>query len=527
MKGILAKIRIPTNLKTNLKHNLKRKRVYIPLVVIVLIILKFFVFGGNGQTGFEIQTIELTKVTHVVSETGTVEPSDDISLSFASSGRVAQVLVKKGDTITKGQTLAYLETGSLNASLRQAKAALELEKASIAKTDITFENAERALSNALTDAYITADDVVQAKADQLFKNPESDNPNFGISIVSGSTTYFINTTSAKTSEINILRNEVESELNELRKTVFGNPITDIEQATLEAEKTLQDVQKLLSLIAGALNEYVGDNTAVQTIYEGYKTNISTARSSLNVTLTTLRSALQSYYTAKVSVETQVGVNSDTSVVQLQDIRIEDAMARVAGIQSQINDAFIISPISGLVTSVLISPGEVAGASTPSITVISNGDLEISVNIPEDDIAFVDVGDKAEITFDAYDNSVFEAEIIYISPRATESDGVPVFEVVLQFKENDKRIKAGLSADVDIIAEEKEGVISIPSRAVIDEGSERFVRVLIDDNSYRRAPVTLGLKGDDGRIEVTNGLKIGDRIIAFIDDSSLSSFKEIK
>ncbi|MFH1472971.1 MAG: efflux RND transporter periplasmic adaptor subunit [bacterium] len=523
MKDILTKIDILPRLKVILR----KKQVYIPLVVVILIFLKFFVFGGGDKTGFEIQTIELAKVTHVVSETGTVEPGQDISLSFARSGRVSNVLVKKGDTITKGQTLAYLETGSLNADLRQAIAALELEKASIAKTDVALENAKQVLSNALTDAYITADDVVQAKADQLFKNPESNNPGFGISITSSNSIYYIEASSAKSSEIDSLRSDVEIELNSFEKMVFGGSIENIEEATLAAENTLQNIQKLLTLMASILNEYVAENTTVQTIYEGYKTDISSARSSLNTTLTTLRSALQSYYTARVSVETKVGINSSTAVVQLQDIRIEDALARVAGIRSQINDAYIVSPITGLVTNVLVSAGEVAGASSPSISVISSGDLEISVNIPEDDIAYIDVGDRAHVTFDAYDNTIFEAEVIYISPRAVELDGVPVFEVVLQFQENDKRIKAGLSVDVNIIAEEREGVISVPSRAVIEEGNDRFVRVMVNGNSYRRAPVTLGLKGDDGRIEVTGGLEIGDRVIAFVDDEKLLSFNEIE
>ena len=411
--------------------------------------------------------------------------------------------------------------------MRQAIATLELEKASIAKTDIALSNAEQVLNSALTDAYITADDIVQAKADQLFKNPESSNPSFGISITSSNTTYYISASSALTSAIDNLRSQVEDELNNLENIVFVNTNENLEENALMVEGTLQNIQRLLTLIASGLNEYVADSTAVQTIYEGYKTDISSARSSLNATLSTLRSALQNYYTARVSVETAIGINSNTSATKLQDIRIEDANARVAGIRSQINEAYIISPITGLVTEVSISVGEVAGASSPSISMISNDDLEISVNIPEDDIAFIDVGDKAYITFDAYDNTIFEAEIIYVSPRATELEEVPVFEVVLQFQKNDKRIKAGLSVDVDIIAEEREGVISVPSRAIIDEDDSRFVRVLVNDNSYRRQEVTLGLKGEDGRIEIINGLEVGDRVISFIDENTLLSFKEIQ
>ena len=107
LKDILAKINIPPRLKTNLR----RKRVYIPLIIIIIIILRIFVFGGGDKTELEIQTIESTKITHIVSETGTVRAGDSISLSFARSGRVAEVLVKKGGHSSERPNSGLLRNG--------------------------------------------------------------------------------------------------------------------------------------------------------------------------------------------------------------------------------------------------------------------------------------------------------------------------------------------------------------------------------------------------------------------------------
>lgn len=504
----------------------KRKIFYIPALLVVFLGGGIFVFSRNGNGEFETQVIESSTVVHIVSETGVVKSKEDISLSFARSGRVSSVLVSKGDRVNRGETLAVLDSGSLNADLRQAQATLELEKASIEKTGIEFDNAQSSLVNAIADAYVRADDAVQAKADQLFKNPDTANPSFGITIVKSGTTFFIGASMEKTSQINSLRSQVENELNDLGDIVFGNPTYNAEETAKKTEKLLQNVQKLLSLIATSLNEYVADDTSMQTVYEGFKTDISSARTSVNTAIAGLRTAMQNYYTAQASIISQQG-STASQTIKLREIRIEDAQARIDGIQAHINDGYIISPIAGLITDVFISEGEIASVASPAISVISDNSLEISVDIPEDDIAFVDIGDAARVTFDAYDNILFNAEVVFVSPRATLVDGVSVFEVVLEFKEKDARIKAGLTVDVDIIAEEKTDVVSVPSRSVIEEDGMRFVRIIINDSSYKKQPVIIGIRGDDGVVEIRGGLEIGDNIITFINSDTLSTLKEIE
>lgn len=494
----------------------KRKRYVIPAIAVVLILLGI-AFGGNGAGEFETQVVELTSVTQIVSETGNVTSGQDISLAFARSGRVALVNVDKGDHVQRGQVLASLNLGSLNAELKQALAALELERGTVQQNELILRNARQNLMNAVTDAYVAADDIVQGTIDQLFENPESSRPSFGISISQSGTDYYISASGTLENQIDAVRAAVEDQLKELETVIFTVQPEDAELVSGQTEDVLQDVQRLLSLIASALNEYVGGDTTVQVIYEGFKSDISAARTRVGTEVGSLRTAMQSVENARTTIEI-TGQNS--SMVSLQDIRIDQAQAKVDAIQSAINDALIIAPISGIITDVAVNVGEVTGTSTPAISLISDNDLEISVDILEDDIEFVDAGDIADVTFDAYENEVFRAEVIFVSPKAEQEEGSPAFEVVLAFFENDPRIRAGLSADVDIVTELREGVIAIPSRSVIEEDGMRFVRVLVDERTYRRQPVELGLRGEGGVTEVTDGLQAGMEVITFIDDSAL-------
>jgi len=123
-------------------------------------------------------------------------------------------------------------------------------------------------------------------------------------------------------------------------------------------------------------------------------------------------------------------------------------------------------------------GEVVLANTPIVSIISQDDFEIKANVPEADIAKIKINNLANITLDAYSRSeIFSAEVISINPAEKIIEGLATYEVKLHFLEKDSRIKSGMTADINIITAEKENVLTIPSRAVIQEKQRKFVQVL--------------------------------------------------
>jgi multidrug efflux pump subunit AcrA (membrane-fusion protein) len=147
---------------------------------------------------------------------------------------------------------------------------------------------------------------------------------------------------------------------------------------------------------------------------------------------------------------------------------------------------------------------------------STGEYKIEANVPEVDVAKVAVGDPARVTLDAYGSAeFFPATISAIDPAETVIEGVPTYTVTLRFDQKDERIKSGMTANIDIRTDQREGVLYIPARAVLtDADGRRFVRVP-DGLATRDVPVEVGLRGSDGRIEILSGLSEGDVVVTFL------------
>lgn len=495
-----------------------RKIFYIPAILVVLAVAGFALFGGNGEPDFETQILGTSTVTNIVSESGTVQANRNVDLSFARGGTVSAVYVQKGEMVTRGQLLAVLNSSALQAQLDQALASLERANTerTVERAEVSLEDAKQNLVRALTDAYHTADDAIRNKADQAFQNDGTDTPK----LVYAGTGYFERQdTNRARADMRIVLQDWRNSIDNFSADVNLQPHIDIARTSLSA---LQSYITELSFTVNRFRPVEGSVTVAD--ISSYQAAVSAARTSINSTISAVDRAVQSYSSEQLALEKRN--SSESEVVALQSIRIRELQAQVNAVRANINDGRIISPFDGVVAEVRITVGETAGATSPAISVISEGDLEISVQIPEDDIAFVDVGDRAEVRFDAYNDVVFDAEVVYIAPRATLIDGIPSVEVVLEF-EDDSRIKAGLTADVDIVTEVRDNVISVPRRSIVGRGGDQFVRVMESETSYRMQPIVLGLRGEGGVIEVVQGLKVGDRIITFANENSLKSLTEIE
>jgi HlyD family secretion protein len=183
-------------------------------------------------------------------------------------------------------------------------------------------------------------------------------------------------------------------------------------------------------------------------------------------------------------------------------------------KTKISYTSLFAPISGTIIKRNVDPGETAVVNTTVLTV-AQGEMEIEANVPESDIIKVSLGQKADISFDAFPANVkFEANIFKIEPASTVIQDVVYYKVKLKLDNVDERIKPGMSCDVDIKTAEKKNAIAIPLRAVKTEGDKKYVEVLKDEknNITEKVYVSTGLEGDDGIVEITSGLSGGEKVI---------------
>ena len=102
----------------------------------------------------------------------------------------------------------------------------------------------------------------------------------------------------------------------------------------------------------------------------------------------------------------------------------------------------------------------------------------------------------------------------VDPAETIVNGIGAYGIKLQFVHDDSRIKSGMTANIFITTGVRKAVLALPASAIITSGSDKFV--FVDNGSSKpvKTPVTVGITGDDGRVEIVSGLKAGDKVVTY-------------
>jgi len=251
--------------------------------------------------------------------------------------------------------------------------------------------------------------------------------------------------------------------------------------------------------------------------------------------TKVNTTLEAWQVAKAQLA-QVKAPANAQDIALQQAKIKQAQAALDSVKNQVDNSIIKAPINGTITKVEYEIGEQTQAGTPVISMLAENNYEIEVLISEADIAKVKLNDPTEITLDAFGEDVkFAGKIFFIEPAETEIQDVIYYKVIVEFSPSPspsparasrergaiemslKGVKSGMTANVVITTAEKKNVLIMPSRAVIEKnGGDKIVRVLVN-GLINEALVKLGLRGDEGMVEVLSGVKEGDEVVTFIKE----------
>ncbi len=136
------------------------------------------------------------------------------------------------------------------------------------------------------------------------------------------------------------------------------------------------------------------------------------------------------------------------------------------------------------------------------------DLIFDGNVDETEVGKLSEGMPVEITVGALQGVTMNANLEYISPKATENNGANQFQIKAAVAPQDGvTIRSGYSANAKIAIDRVEGVVAVPESTVEFEGENAYVYKK-DGETYVRTPITVGLS-DGVEIEVKSGLKSGD------------------
>jgi RND family efflux transporter MFP subunit len=540
------------------------KKTYIATAVVLVVLVGGYIHNQNKKNIPESVLVGKKTITQEVSVTGTVKSAEDLMLAFERSGKVAAVYAKPGDVVKKGKLLAVLANGDSFAQLQQSQAALDAALARLEEMEIgtrpenlaiyqeKVASAEQALINAQTSlenvknkaaadtsldsasALVNADSAITTGINALSTISDIQLAHFTavgaqdeIKIAdakSNAVFYLLGQTNAGR-WIKEFLTPLNGGAKETVTTAQQNPtsanidiaLSQTKTALLAVKSALEAVPLASSLTTTETTSLATDKTAINaqilTITNAQQT-ILVQNSYNNSLITTAATTVNSTQSALALTQldlklAQAGYTKQQ--IAAQEATVKQARAAVTNSYALLAKTAITAPISGTIAKIDAKAGEIINANAPAISIISENDFQIKANITEIDVAKISIGDRANVTLDAYGNdAVFDVIVTAIDPGETIIEGVPTYKTTLQFTKEDERIKSGMTANVNILTETRESVLAIPQKYAHTKNGATTVNVL-ENGATKPATIKLGLKSADGWVEILEGLNEGEKI----------------
>ncbi len=212
--------------------------------------------------------------------------------------------------------------------------------------------------------------------------------------------------------------------------------------------------------------------------------------------------------ANLSKITSPGTSQDIARAQLS---VEKAQLNLDQARYNLDQAVIIAPFDGMISNVAVTAGAAqgVGSSTIVMSIIDPTTMQVQANVDETDVAKLALGQNALITVDAVGQRPFQGQITAIAPNATVQSGVTNYQITMSIRQP-TGLRSGMTATAQVVYQQRQDVLLIPSRAIRTAGRERTVQLLVDGKPETRT-IEVGLS-DDQRTEVTSGLQLGDQVL---------------
>jgi HlyD family secretion protein len=221
---------------------------------------------------------------------------------------------------------------------------------------------------------------------------------------------------------------------------------------------------------------------------------------------------------QMALNAQTAAKSQASVSKAE---VEKARASLEQSESDLRYATIVSPMDGLVLSRDVEVGDAVSSilvlGSQATRIMTLGDVsEVYVlgKVDEADIGRVYMGQRARIVVESFKDKPFEGKVTKISPLGVEKDNVTTFEVRVSIQNPTGALKTNMTANAEIILEEKKGVLMVPESAVLYD-KERKPSLEVPDpkgeGGVRKIAVKLGIS-NGVKTELVEGLKEGDKVV---------------
>lgn len=173
------------------------------------------------------------------------------------------------------------------------------------------------------------------------------------------------------------------------------------------------------------------------------------------------------------------------------------------------DGIVRAESDGLVTQVYYEEGDTLEEESVLITYVKEDDYVISIDVLEEDIPYVEMGDEVTIVFTAYPDETYTGRVEEIVSTETSQDTATVsYPVTVRIEGDTEALYGGMTGDVTFITDQVSQAVYVSRKAVIKEDGKSYVLVRDGNGEMKRREVETGFT-DGVNIQIISGLSQGD------------------
>jgi membrane fusion protein YbhG len=376
----------------------RKQLVILPMIALAIVVAFVWFYGRSGNGDRPIRVSGNIEVT-------------DAELSFKVAGRVETRLVDEGQAVTKGQTVALLDSRELSQEVSRNKAEVEAARAALAELEAGSRPQEIAEARA-------AASQAQAHLQEL------ENGSRPQEIAAAEAAYQSARADAKR-----LADDLARYGGLYRKQLVSTQQYEAARTATEmAEARERQTKEQLDLLK-----------------EGPRKEV-------------IAQARDAYAQAEQRY-TLVKIGPRKEVIEQARARLGQARESLALAETRLGYATLISPMSGMVLSKSIEPGEYVSPGTPIVTVADLVNVWLRGYVNETDLARVKLGQPVRVTTDTYANKVYDGRVSFISsqaeftPKSVQTEKVRVklvYRIKVDIKNPSMELKPGMPVDAEIL-----------------------------------------------------------------------------
>lgn len=491
----------------------KKAFIIIGAIVVITAILMLIV-RPTTIIPYELATVQSGPIAELVSASGNVEPPTKIDLHFKNSGQLTSLAVAIGDTVEAGQLLAMQDTAQLDAQVQETRSSIDLQRAKldqliagaspeeIALAEVVLQSAQRNYEEVAK----TQENLVQTAYTKMLNSsfearPVDDDSDDNAPIISG--TYTLGKEGSILISSYYSSGGISFRVSGLAtgagsgNAVVPEPLGDSGlYITFPSSTKIENDDWIIEIPNKKAANYLANLTT-------YESALQTKQSALSAAQSLIDQKQAELVLKKAALRP-----TDIAVYQAQ---INQAEAALQKILAQRNDLSLYAPAHGIITDVIGEIGETIRPEQSIISLSSSDTLQVRLNVVEDSIVNVRVGQKAVITFDAIKNETFLGTVIAINPAETIVGGAVYYETIVTFNTSDERLRSGMTANVLIETASVTDTLTIPQSAVEMIDGQTTVQVFAHNKVENRVVVT-GIKDGKGQVEIVSGIAAGEQVV---------------